>query len=106
MNLFTKYRLTDLLENEFMDATVMGGGGSRMRERILREFKINIYTAIFKMNNQQRPTVQHRELCSMLMAAWLRGEFEGEWTHVYAWLKSLCCAPETVTTLLISYTSI
>ena len=52
--------------NEFMVATVMGGGGSRMRERILREFKINIYIAIFKMNNQQRPTVQHRELCSML----------------------------------------
>ena len=66
MNLFTKYRLTDLLENEFMVATVMGGGGSRMRERILREFKISIYIAIFKMNNQQRPTVQHRELCSML----------------------------------------
>jgi len=37
MNLFTKYRLTDLLENEFMVATVVGGGGSRMRERILRE---------------------------------------------------------------------
>ena len=26
MNLFTKYRLTDLLENEFMVATVVGGG--------------------------------------------------------------------------------
>ena len=69
MNLFTKYRLTDSLENEFMVARVMGGGGSRMREGILREFKINIYTAIFKMNNQQRPIIQHRELCSMLCSS-------------------------------------
>ena len=72
MNLFTKYRLTDSLENEFMVARVMGTpprGGSRMREGILREFKINIYTAIFKMNNQQRPIIQHRELCSMLCSS-------------------------------------
>ena len=26
----------------------------------------HVHIATFKMNNQQRPTVQHRELCSML----------------------------------------
>ena len=26
----------------------------------------HVHTAIFKMDNQQGPTVEHRELCSML----------------------------------------
>lgn len=26
----------------------------------------NVHTAIFKIENQQRPTIKHRELCSML----------------------------------------
>ena len=38
-----------------------------------------VYSAIFKMDNQQQdPTEQDRELCS----AWMGGEFEGEWIHV------------------------
>ena len=38
---------------------------------------------MFKMDNQQGPTVQHMELCSMFMAAWMGGEFGREWIHVY-----------------------
>ena len=38
-------------------------------------------------------------------AAWMGGEFGGEWIHVYV-AESLCCAPETITTLLIGYTPI
>ena len=34
------------------------------------------------------------------VAAWLGGEFQGEW--IYVWL-SLCCSLETVTILLIFY---
>ena len=30
-----------------------------------REFGMDIHTAVFKMDNQQGPTIQHRELCSM-----------------------------------------
>ena len=33
-------------------------------------------------------------------------EFKGEWIYVYVWLSSLCCPPETIITLLISYTPI
>ena len=32
--------------------------------------------------------------------------FEGEWIRIYGMAKSLCCPPETITTLLIGYTSI
>ena len=33
--------------------------------------------------DNQGPTVKHRELCSMLWTAWMGGELEGEWIHVY-----------------------
>ena len=42
------------------------------------------------------------------MAAWMAGEIGGEWIHVYIRLirVCLCFSPETITTLLISYTLI
>ena len=48
----------------------------------------NIHTAIFKTNNQQRPIVAHGTLSvQWYVAAWMGGEFGGEWVHVYAWLS-------------------
>ena len=38
---------------------------SSIRENNLSN-KESVFTAIFKMDNQQGATVQHRELCSML----------------------------------------
>ena len=38
------------------------------------------------------------------VAAWMRGEFRGEWIYVKA--ESLRCSPKTIMTLLISYTPI
>ena len=40
------------------------------------------------------------------MAAWMGGEFEGEWIHEYVWLDPFCCSPETITTLLLGSTPI
>ena len=44
-----------------------GVGGKR--EGIVREFGMDTYghvpIALFEMDNQQEPTVQHKELCSM-----------------------------------------
>ena len=38
----------------------------------------------------------------MLLAAWMGGEFGGEWIHVIIGMAEiLCCSPETITTLLI-----
>ena len=42
----------------------------------------------------------------MLLAAWMGGEFGGEWIHLTGMAEFLCCSPETLTTLLISYTPI
>ena len=72
----------------------------------LKADKSNVHTAIFKAGNQQGPAVQHRELCSVLGGS-LDGK--GAWgrmdTHV-CMAESLHCSPETITTLLISYTPI
>ena len=49
------------------------------------------------MDNQQEPTA-----AQCYATAWMGGEFEAEWVHVYEWLSP--SSPETITTLLISYT--
>ena len=61
-----------------------------------------VHTAVFKMDNQQGPTVQHRELCSMLCGS-LEGR--GVWGRMDPCIcvaESLCYSPETITKLLIS----
>ena len=66
----------------------------------------HVHTAIFKMDNQQGPTVQHREHCSMLCGS-LDGR--GVWWRMDTCIRmaeSLCYPPETITTLLIGYTPI
>ena len=42
----------------------------------------HVHTAIFKMDNQQGPTVQHRELCSVLCGS-LDGRGWGENGYKY-----------------------
>lgn len=52
------------------------------------------------------PEVIKQKVCDVQIAiclAWME-EFGGEWKHVYVWLRPLCCASETVTTLLINCT--
>ena len=61
-------------------------------------------TAIFKMENQQGPTVQPGEPCSRLC-----NNVNGKiiWKNIYTYIcltESLCCTPETNTTLLINST--
>ena len=63
----------------------------------------HVHTAICKMENPQRPTVWHRELCSMLFGS-LDGR--GVWGKMDTcmWMaESLCCSPETLPASLINY---
>ena len=65
-------------ENEFKVAKEEGLGEQ------IGSWDAHAHTAIFKMDNQQGPTVQHRELCSMLCGSWDGGrELGGEWIHVF-----------------------
>jgi len=38
-------------------------------------------------SNHQEKIYRYMELCSMLVAAWMGGEFGGEWIHVYVCLS-------------------
>ena len=63
MNLFTKQEQTHrLIQNELMVAKEEGWGGGDSQG----VWDGHVHTAIFKMDNQQGPNVQHRKLCLML----------------------------------------
>ena len=60
-------------------------------------------TVVFTTDNEQGPTVEHRELCSLSHGS-LDGR--GVWERMdicICMAESLCCLPETMTTLLIRY---
>ena len=84
----------------------MVAGEWEMGVRDLGSLDGQVHTTILQVDNQQGPTVQHMELCSMLcgslggMEVWQRMD-----TRV-CMTESLLLSPETVTTLLISYTPI
>ena len=66
----------------------------------------HVHTAIFKMDNQRGPTVQHMELCSMLCGS-LDGR--GVWKRIDTCIcmaESLHCSPATITPLLIGSTPV
>ena len=70
-------RFTDL-ENELAVASGKGQLGS---------LGWTYHTAVFKMDNQQRPTVEHMELCSMLCGSLDGRGVWGRMEPVYIWLS-------------------
>ena len=65
-----------------------------------------VHTGIFKMDKQQGPTGYPRELCPMLHGSQDGRGVQGRMDPRICMAESLCCPPETMTTLLISYTPI
>ena len=57
----------------------------------------HVHTTVFKMDNQQGPTVQPMNSAQYYMAAWMGEELGGECVYIVA--ESLCCPPETITVL-------
>ena len=64
----------------------------------------HVHTAIFKMDDQQGPTVLHRELCSMLCGSLDGRGVSGRTDTCMSMAECLYYPPETVTTLLIVMT--
>ena len=59
MHLFKKQDQTTDMENKLMVTKQERKGG------INQEFGVNRYTLLYKIDKQQEPTVQHRELYSI-----------------------------------------
>ena len=74
------------------------------REQCVRDsyedWDLCVQTTSFKVSNQQGPTVQHGKLCAVLCGRMNGKGVWGEWIRV-SMTGSLCCPPETVTSLLI-----
>ena len=73
-----------------------------IKDRVCLENK-KYYAAILTMDNQQGPTVQHMELCSVLCGS-LDGSGAGRRMGTCVCMaEALLCSSKTVTTLLAGY---
>ena len=73
--------------------------GYQRRRGRLGVWDCHVYTAMFKIDNQQGPTLQHREFCSIFCKN-LNGK--RIWKRIDTCIcitESLCCTPEINTTL-------
>ena len=60
-------------------------------------------TLLCKTDNQQRPSIEHRELCSRLCGSLDGRGIWGRMDTCIGMAESLHCSPEIITTLLIGY---
>ena len=66
----------------------------------------HVRTAMFKMENQQEPTVQHKNSCLRSCGSLDGRGIWGRMDTCICMVESFCCPTETITTLLIGCTSI
>ena len=93
--LHTHHAHTQIYQTKFRTYGCQGG---RMGE--------DMHTAMFKMDNQQGPTVcSTGSSAQCYVAAWMGAESGGEWIHVYVWLNPFAIHLK-LSTLLIRYTPI
>ena len=98
MNLVTKQKQTHRLREQIY-ACQQGRTGARERKGV---WDGHLHTAKFKMNSQQAPTAQRRELCPALCGILDGRGVWGRMDTCVCMAESLCCLPETLTALLIS----
>ena len=80
--LFTKEKQT----HRFREQTWLLG--QRSSEKDIRDFGTDIYTLLyFKWITNKNLLYSTGNAAQSYMAAWMRGEFGGEWIHVYVWLS-------------------
>ena len=74
-----------------MDTSGEGYGG----KGYLGSWDGHVHIAMFKMDNQQSPTEQHRKLCSMLDGSLDESEVWGRKDTYICMAELLCCVPKT-----------
>ena len=64
------------------------GVGKGWREGIVKRFGVDMYTLLYlKWITSKDLLYTTRNSAQCYMAAWMGGEFGGEWIHVYMWLS-------------------
>ena len=80
MNLLTKQRQTHRLRERTY--------GCWWREKIVREFGMDMYTLLYlKWVTDKDLLYSTGNSAQCYVAAWMGGEFRGEWIQVYVWLS-------------------
>ena len=64
----------------------------------------HVHSALFKMDNQQKPVVQHGELHSVLCGSLDGRRVWGRMDPCVCMAESLHCSPGSITTLFIGFT--
>ena len=71
-----------------MNSWLLGGGG-RVGGGIVRDFGMDMYTLLYlkwiTINKDLLYSTGNSAQC--YLAAWMGGEFGGEWIHAYVWLN-------------------
>ena len=71
------------LQNKLMVA-----GGKDGQKGIVREFRVNMYTLLYLKWITNRDLLYSTwNSAQCYVAAWMGGEFGGEWIHVYVWMS-------------------
>ena len=74
--------------------------GEELGEGRVREFGMGMYTVLYlKWITNKDLLYSAGNSTQCYVAAWMGGEFGGEWILVYIWLSSLHSSPETITIL-------
>ena len=80
--------LTKQEETHGLREWTYGCWGTEWEEGIVREFGMDMYTVLYlKWITSKDLLSSTRNSAQCYMAAWMGGEFGGEWIHVYAWLS-------------------
>ena len=65
----------------------------------------HVNTIIFKVDNQDAPTTEHRKPVRCHVAARIKGELRGEQTRVCMWLSPVAVHMRVFPSLLTGYTA-
>ena len=85
LNLFTKQKQPQRLRE-----WTYGCLGEKWGKGIVREFGINMYTLLYvKWVTNRDILYSTGNSTQCYVADWMRGEFRGEWIHIYVWLSPL-----------------
>ena len=57
------------------------------KEAIVREFGMNMYTLLYLKWITNKDLCSRRNSAQYYVAAWMGGEYGGEWIHVHVWLS-------------------
>ena len=78
-----------------LEKKLMASRGEEWEEGVVREFGIDLYTVLYlRWITNKDLLFSTWNYAQCYVAAWMEGEFGGEWIHVYIWLSPFAVHPK------------